>query len=883
MSEYLNSRSGAWNWNETVHPEWSAADVFQPSASDAEAFRKAGIGFVMTARQDGVIRGSAAFVSTGLGKAHEELLIPRGASLFSFDKGSARQNYPSSLTGTIALIRQTYYDARWYAAGGNDKERNLSLDAFLNNEKLLRIFECKDKYDLFRAAAIGREFGVNYIFKGSGSEYQRVKELKTLQSPVIIPLDFPEAMDVSDPYDARMVSLADLKHWELAPYNAAMLAAEGIPFAFTSRGLKDKSQFLSRIRKSISCGLSTQAALKALTYEPARMLRAEKFSGAVKPGMPACFFICTGSVFAEKSQITEHYIHGVRYVTEATPPVDIRGSWNLSLRALTFPLKISGELLKPSGEITVNDTVKVKCDIRLNGCLITLSTSYPGNVGMYRLSGLLDSGTMSISGKGETPEGASMEWSASRSAAAEKTNNPETKADTLKPGAVWYPFNAFGAPEVPKQKDYLIRNVTVWTGEKEGILKETDVFVSGGKIRKIGKNLQASGAEVIDGTGKHLTAGIIDEHSHIAMTRGVNEFGNNVSSEVRMGDVIHPDDINIYRHLAGGVTACQLLHGSANPAGGQSGLVKMHWGVMPEQMKIPYAKGYIKFALGENVKQSNWGNSGWRYPQSRPGVEQTYMYYFTEARAYEQALKANPDGTRRDLRLDAFVEILNSKRHITCHSYVQSEINMLMKLADSLGFKVNTFTHILEGYKVADKMAKHGVAASTFSDWWAYKWEVNDAIPYNAALMTKVGVLTAMNSDDAEMARRLNQEAAKAVKYGGISEEEAWKMVTINPAKMLRLDQYTGSILEGKDADLVLWTGNPLSVYTAAQKTWVDGILYFDTEKDAELRKAVATERNRIIQKMLKSINATGAQALKPQKKMQHLYDCEDRSNEDFD
>jgi imidazolonepropionase-like amidohydrolase len=883
MSEYLNSRSGAWNWNETVHPEWSAADVFQPSAVDAEAFRKAGIGYVLTAKQDGVIRGSAAFVSTGTSRTHEELLIPRAAALFSFEKGSARQNYPSSLTGTIALIRQTYYDARWYSAGGRDKERNLSLEAFLNNEKLVRIFECKDTYDLFRAAAIAKEFGVTYVLKGTGTEYRRVKELKSLQTPVILPLDFPEVMDVSDPYDARMVSLADLKHWELAPYNAAMVAAEGIPFAFTTRGLKDKSQFLSRIRRAVSCGLSTQAALKALTYEPARILRAEKVSGALKPGMPACFFISSGSVFAEKSQITDHYIHGVRYISETSPVTDIRGSWILSVRSLNFPLKISGELLKPAGEITINDTVKVKCDIRLNGALVTLTTSYPGNSGMYRLSGLIDAVQMTFSGKGESPEGQSLDWSAQRTAAAEKVENPEVKADTLKPGAVWFPFNAFGATEVPTQKEYLIRNATVWTGEAEGILKETDVWVSGGKIRKIGKNLQAPGAVTIDGTGKHLTAGIIDEHSHIAMTRGVNEFGNNVSSEVRMGDVIHSDDINIYRHLAGGVTACQLLHGSANPSGGQSALVKMHWGVMPDQMKIPYAQGYIKFALGENVKQSNWGNSGWRYPQSRPGVEQTYLYYFTEAKAYEQALKSNPEGTRRDLRLDAFVEILNSKRFITCHSYVQSEINMLMKLADSLGFKVNTFTHILEGYKVADKMAKHGVAASTFSDWWAYKWEVNDAIPYNAALMTKVGVLTAMNSDDAEMARRLNQEAAKAVKYGGIPEEEAWKMVTINPAKMLRLDKQTGSIREGKDADLVLWTGNPLSVYTAAQSTWVDGILYFDMKRDAELRQMVAAERNRIIQKMLKSVNGQGGQAPKPQKKMQHLYDCEDRSSDDFD
>ena len=314
-----------------------------------------------------------------------------------------------------------------------------------------------------------------------------------------------------------------------------------------------------------------------------------------------------------------------------------------------------------------------------------------------------------------------------------------------------------------------------------------------------------------------------------------------------MGDVINPDDINIYRQLSGGVTCAQLLHGSANPIGGQSVLIKLRWGHNAESMKYDKADGFIKFALGENVKQSNWGDFNTiRFPQTRMGVEQVYFDYFSRAKEYDKQyqtfLKENQKNKnlvfRRDIELEALAEILNKKRFITCHSYVQSEINMLIHLADSFGFKINNFTHILEGFKVADKMKAHGVNASTFSDWWAYKNEVMDAIPYNAAILTKMGVNTAINSDDAEMARRLNQEAAKSIKYGNLSETEALKLITLNPAKMLHIDDKVGTIEPGKVADLVLWTSHPLSVYAKVDKTMIDGQIYFDRTEDEKLREA---------------------------------------------
>ncbi|MBL7930864.1 MAG: amidohydrolase family protein, partial [Bacteroidia bacterium] len=383
-------------------------------------------------------------------------------------------------------------------------------------------------------------------------------------------------------------------------------------------------------------------------------------------------------------------------------------------------------------------------------------------------------------------------------------------------------------------------------------------------------------AKVINGKGMHLTPGIIDEHSHIALTAGVNEGTQASSAEVRMGDVINPDDINIYRQLSGGVTTAQLLHGSANPIGGQSALIKLRWGHSAEDMKYEKADGFIKFALGENVKQSNWGDlNRVRFPQSRMGVEQVYMDYFTRAREYDKKMLTT-DKTkmpRRDLELEALAEILNKKRFITCHSYVQSEVNMLIHVADSMGFKVNTFTHILEGYKVADKMKVHGANASTFSDWWAYKNEVMEAIPYNAAILTKMGVNCAINSDDAEMARRLNQEAAKAIKYGGLTETEALKLVTLNPAKMLHIDNKVGSIKVGKVADLVLWTDNPLSVYAKVDKTIIDGQIYFDREEDARLKENIRTERARIIAKLMAE-KQKGAKVNKTQSKQQRLYHC---------
>ncbi|MBA2249834.1 MAG: amidohydrolase [Chitinophagaceae bacterium] len=490
-----------------------------------------------------------------------------------------------------------------------------------------------------------------------------------------------------------------------------------------------------------------------------------------------------------------------------------------------------------------------------------------------RLSGI-DNGNI-FQGNGMDTSGNMLTWTATFIKSAEIKPDTIKKKDIPKLGNVTYPFNGYGWEKLPKQEDLLIKNATVWTNEKEGIVENTDVLVRNGKIAQIGKNISSASARIIDGTGKYLSPGIVDEHSHIAAS-SINEGGQSVTSEVRIGDNLNPEDINIYRQLSGGVTTSHILHGSANTIGGQTQLIKLRWGANDNDLKFAGADPFIKFALGENVKRTTSNNNN-RFPDTRMGVEEVIMDAFTRAKDYEN-LKRD-QFFRRDLELDALVEIMNKKRFITCHSYVQSEITAAMRVGEKFGFRFNTFTHILEGYKVADKMKLHGANASTFSDWWNYKMEVIDAIPQNATIMQRVGLNVAINSDDPEMARRLNQEAAKSVKYGGMSEQDAFKMVTLNPAIMLHVADRIGSIKVGKDADLVLWTDNPLSIYAKASTTIVDGIIYYDMQRDMQLREKIKEERNRLIQKMAGEKKA-GGQVGPAVASMEIILRCED--DDDF-
>ena len=413
------------------------------------------------------------------------------------------------------------------------------------------------------------------------------------------------------------------------------------------------------------------------------------------------------------------------------------------------------------------------------------------------------------------------------------------------------------AQTAPAVGDTLIKNATVLTAS-HGTLTNTDILLSKGKIAKIGKNLQASGdTRVIDATGKFVMPGIIDAHSHTMIDGGVNECTKIVTAMARIEDVLNPTDVNLYRELAGGVTALNILHGSCNAIGGQNAVVKVKYGHPLADFFFGATPG-IKFALGENPKRTNFPplpGQPRRYPATRMGVEVAIREAFTKARDYkatwDEYNAAKKRGEKimplqRDLTLEPLVEVLEGKRYVHAHCYRADEILMLLNLADEFGFKIRTLQHALEGYKVAPEIAAHGAGASIFIDSWAYKNEAYDAIPYAATILTRAGVVTSINSDSDERARRLNIDAAKAMKYGDLTEEEALRMVTLNPARQFGIDNRTGSIDEGKDADLAIWNAHPFSVYARVETTFVDGEPLFDRQKEMTRRDAVAKERSEL-------------------------------------
>lgn len=861
-AQLTSNTKGAYGWNEAIKADADAAALFVADNDKAKDIRAIGFGAALTHRRDGIARGTGTLVTLADKKENLVILKEKASAHYAFSKGTSSQSYPTSLMGAIALLRQTYLDAAWYKNNPAAEGVNLSLQAWNHNQQLPQVFDAGDKWADVRADRIGDEFGIQYIIKGGGNEYQRIKEIAATKAAFILPVNYPQAIDVEDPDNARLVSLNDLKHWELAPVNAAAFEKAGIMFCFTPSDLKDPKQFLPNIRKAIEHGLSEQKALEALTKTPAMLLGVYDKVGSIETGKLANFLITSGPVFSEKTILYQNWVQGEKYAVQDMDEADIKGVYALVLHLAKGDVTYSLEVKSPRVAGIIN-TDTLPATFSLNGKLVSLSfTPDKKTKTVIRLSGVVNNDN-AWKGNGSDADGNALLWSANfiKPAAGKADSSQHTFVAPL--AKITYPFGSYGWDELPQQETLLIKNATVWTGEAEGNLQNTDVLVKGGKIMQVGKNIADATATAIDGSGKYLTAGIIDEHSHIA-TASINEGAQSVTSEVRIGDNLNPDDINIYRQLAGGVTTSHILHGSANTIGGQTQLIKLRWGADAEGLKFKDADLFIKFALGENVKRTT-SSANNRFPDTRMGVEQVLADAFQRAVDYERAIKkaasvssgkkkqaVNPfTKVRRNLELDALVEIMNKKRFITCHSYVQSEITYAMRVAEKFGFRINTFTHILEGYKVADKIKTHGANVSTFSDWFGYKVEVTDAIAYNAAIMQKTGLNVCINSDDAEMARRLNQEAAKTVKYGGVPEAEAWKMVTINPAKALHINDRTGSIKVGKDADLVLWSDNPLSIYAKPEKTMVDGILYFDLARDIQLRSIISAERNRIIQKMI--------------------------------
>lgn len=850
---------GPRHWNRRVRPELSAADRLDYKPEEAKLMRDIGFTTLLAAPEAGIVRGQAALLALHGTPLERDVVIARDrVQTFGFDfPAGFPAEYPGSLMGAIALIRQTMYDTRWQMqpASGERHEANEALDALapVARGEQLAYFTLDDELDVQRVGKLVREFDLRAAFVGSGFEYRVLPAVKAANVPFVLPLDFPAVPEVESAETALNASLAQLQHWEQAPANPARVAAAGIAFSLTTRGLKavDK-EFWGALRKAIKAGLREDDALRALTVSPAALLGESSRLGKVAPGQMANLVVADADLFRNDTAVLyETWVEGERHEIKSLAGSKAAGQWTLAWADGKGPKAVT---FTGDGDALDAQAGSVKFKAKLDGeRLLALppASLFGTGSGNARIGAVLHGDR--LEGHRDLIDGRRVHFTGTRTAAAKPADakKDEAVAQAI-PAYRGYPAGEFGRVALPPQDTVVFRNATVWTNTGDGVLKNADVLIKGGKIAAVGTDLAAGGVREIDGTGMHLTPGIIDAHSHTAIARNVNEPSHAVTTEVRVADVLDPTDIDLYRQLAGGVTTANLLHGSANPMGGQNAVIKLRWGASADELLFAGAPAGVKFALGENVKQSGWGDGFTsRYPQTRMGVEAVMRDHFNAARDYAAKMKSDPKNTRRDLRLEALAEILAHHRLVHIHSYRQDEILMFARLAKDYDLPVATFQHVLEGYKVADVIAQIGAGGSTFADWWGYKMEVIDGIPQNGALMTRAGVLTSFNSDSNEMARRLNMEAAKAMRYGGLDEQEALKLVTLNPAKQLRIDARVGSIEVGKDADLVLWSDHPLSNFARAEKTYVDGRAYFDRAEDKQLQAQVDSERERLVQKAL--------------------------------
>ena len=902
------SETKAAYWNQSIRPERSAHSVAAQSLDDAKKLRSQGFTARLIAPQGGIVKGSSAVVLLSDESAGRRLLKPTAWQhlQLTVPRHGPRDKYPNSPMGAVALLRQSMFDAMWYRDAWQTyraqpdlprPETNLALETLAAAmEQSVFVIDSPNERMALRADAISEEFSLQAILRGSGREYRELDALSEAGHPILVPVDFPEAPDVKTAADARNTTLQELMHWDLAPENPALLSAAKIKFCLTTDGLKNPGDFLKQARVAVDRGLDSDAALAALTTTPAELLGIDTNTGRIQPGMLANLVITDGDLFSSKTKVLETWVAGEQFVVSVPRrvPDGLAGRWQLTIHANQSKVaidlqleqkddKLTGSLTSPKKQkqeeesstklvnmIQQRDRLSATVDLgELSDDLpkgksllsvVTVTTSDEGKPDVFAALLLPDGQSVPVAIAPLPDEPANEEEDRDEQKDPASQESSDTDQDSTPAASQHaktprlYPLGANGLESpLTETTTVMFRGATVWTCEKAGILAEADVLIHDGKIADVGKQLAVpKDCQIVDARGKHITPGLIDCHSHMGTDGGVNESGQAVTAEVRIGDFIDNSDMNIYRQLAGGLTTSNILHGSANPIGGQNQVIKLRWGASMDELRMQEAPAGIKFALGENVKRSRS-----RYPNTRMGVEQIIRDQLLAAREYDalwrrwQAGQRSTLPPRVDLQLEALAEIQRGKRWIHCHSYRQDEIVATLEVLEEFGIQIGTLQHILEGYKVADRMAQHGAMASAFSDWWAYKFEVFDAVPYNGALMHQQGVVVSFNSDDRELGRRLNTEAAKATKYGGVAPEEALKFVTLNPAKQLRIDQYVGSLAIGKHADLIVWSGPPLSTTTRCEQTWIDGIRYFDLESDRRRRTRDAALHAQLIQKAL--------------------------------
>ncbi|MDZ7757130.1 amidohydrolase family protein [Rhodohalobacter sp.] len=857
------------SWNPNLRAHLKAEQEFDTEDDGSEALRSQGFTTALSMPPLGIFKGEAAIMSLKDGEVSDRVVkkdIAQGVTLSrTWDFGFT---YPTSQIGVIALIRQTLYDADWYERAHETYRNNPSLerpesnaplgalyDAVQGNQPM--IFHTTSDEEILRALRFKNEFNsVNPWILGNGHEYKVLDVLSEHNPPLILPLAYPEAPDVKTPEDALSEDLADLRHWYLAPENPAKVAAAGLEFSLTAAGLEKPEDFLKNLRKAVQLGLDKETALAALTSNPANLLGISSTHGTLEAGKAANFIIADGDLFENGSKIIDLWVDGSHYRINHENMHDPRGEWEIVSTdgSIDGTLNVEGASPgKMNGTFAINgneiDLMSVSMQDQARRFRADFSGNDLGLEGPVRLTASIDGnnlrGWAEVTGRDRVQFSATRTGSAFESESEDSTEtlNRDLQLSELRPAM------EYGRESIPEQPgNVLVRNATIWTMGPEGILENADMLVSSGEVSEIGQNLRAPrNAVVIDAEGKHVTPGLIDAHIHSGVN-GVNEIGNVITAEVRMGDVLDINNIWMYRQLAGGLTTAHVMHGSANPIGGQNVHIKMRWGSLSDDLKIEDAPRTVKFALGENPKRV--GSD--RYPETRMGTEQMIEDRFRMARDYEARWNEwNETGEgippRKDLRMDALRDILNGDILVQSHSYRQDEILMLMRLAERFDFKIKAFHHGVEAYKVAPELAEHGAGAVVWSDWSSFKIEAQDGILYNAKLLTEAGVLTSLHSDNSQISSRMNWEAAKMVR-AGMEPEDALALVTISTAKLLGVDHRVGSLENGKDADFVIWNGDPLSTLTKAEQTWVDGRKYFDLEEDRELRRTVEEERAQLIQ-----------------------------------
>lgn len=862
---------GPTHWNPQVRAWFSTTSNLKDDSTRRVALRSLGFGAALAVPKQGIFRGTASVVNLSDAGARDRVLRADLLQAVGYQRSFALGgSYPNSSMGTVALMKQTFMDAEWYIRaraayenGGRatlPPETSEALGALANvvQGKQPVLFQTESEEEYLRAHKLATEYKLVPWFRGSGQEYRIVDVLKGRTNPLIVPLNFPDAPDVSNPEAALNASLGQLRHWYLAPTNPAQLANAGVSFAITSDGLSTLTQFLPNLRVAVSRGLAADKALAALTTVPATWLGIERTHGTIAVGKVANLVVADGNLFTEDAGVRDVWVQGTRYGVTRPPQIDPRGTWAISSDdefGFKGTLTLEGPLNRIRGSIeregrTAIPLASARVVAETGRLEVTFNGEQLGYEGKALLSGSV-SGDQFF-GWTSLPNGSDPSFRGTRTEPYVGATRGTVAMRVPQIDLPWIrPMMEFGRASIPEQPAVvLVRNATVWSQGPQGRLENADLLVRAGKVVQVGKGLTApSGAVVIDGTGKHVTPGLIDPHTHTGVS-AVNESGFAIVPEVQMGDVLTHNSIWMYRQLAGGLTTQMVKHGSANPIGGENVFVKSRWGSLPEDLKIEGAPRTVKFALGENPKRSPT-----RYPNTRMGTQEIIRDHFLAARDYEKAWKRwETDKTgippRKDLRMEALLDILNQKLLISSHGYRADEFLALVRLAEEFGFKVQTLQHGVEAYKIATELKNAGVAAVVWSDWGAFKLESYDATSYNARLLMEAGVVTSLHSDDAEISTRMNWEAGKLLR-SGVDEVMALSTVTNQAAKAVAIDNRIGSLEPGKDADFVIWNGNPLSQFTKAEQTWVDGRRYFSIEEDVKLRADVARQRTQLIQAIL--------------------------------